>query len=100
MTVLQKNALDKIKKIHVLSRKLNGKTKSRHEKKLLDLMRKHIDEIEDLHKTKNAHFLVETGDLIILCFEILLENDCSIDETVELCFNRYNNKIKQLLKKS
>ena len=99
MAVLHKNALRQIQKIHKLSQRLNGKAKSLHEKKLLSLMREHIDEIGSLYKSKRSHYLVEVGDLIILCFEILIENKRSIDDTINLCIKRYNKKITELLRK-
>jgi hypothetical protein len=99
MTVFRKKALKQIRKIHELSQRLNGRTKSRHEKKLLSLMREHLDEIESLYKLKKSHYLIEIGDLIILCFEMLIENKCSMDKTIELCIRRYDKKITQLLKK-
>ena len=60
---------------------------------LLELMCKHIEEIEQLKAKGDKHYVVETGDLIILCFEMLLENQASIDETLETCFKRYEDKL-------
>ncbi|MDP8264011.1 MAG: hypothetical protein P9M12_00835 [Candidatus Aceula lacicola] len=100
MNVFTKKASDEIKKIHRLSRHCNGKEKKKHEKKLLTLMRKHVDEIEGLYQNKDKHFLIETGDLIILCLEMFLENKVSADQVMEQCFNRYQKKLKSLMRKS
>ncbi|HNV24497.1 MAG TPA: hypothetical protein PKH98_06380, partial [Candidatus Omnitrophota bacterium] len=87
-------ALKQIKYIHRLSRQLNGKKKSSHEKKILCLMRQHIDEITNLYQIKNMHYLIETGDLLILCLEILIENKRSINAVFGRCINRYDKKIQ------
>jgi len=88
----------RLKAIHKLSRKYNGQKKQQHEKKLLFLMREHIDEIDLLYKDNDPHCLVEIGDLIILCFEMLLENKHSIDDIVTDCFKRYERKLTSLIK--
>ncbi|MBF0483107.1 MAG: hypothetical protein HQL25_00210 [Candidatus Omnitrophica bacterium] len=95
--MIKNKSLARIKAIHQLSRQYNGKTKGAHQKKLLQLMREHIDEIEELAAAKNKHFLIETGDLIILCFELLLENRTEIDEVIVECFGRYEKKLKSLI---
>jgi len=98
--VLTKKALARIKKVHQLSRKYNGPSQGQHLAKLLLLMRKHAQEITLLHRKKDLHYLIEVGDLLILCFEILLENRRSIDATARLCFTRYEKKLTQLLARS
>ena len=65
---------------------------------LLELMRHHIDEIEELFKKKDNHFMVETGDLAVLCYELMLENGGSIDDILMRCFDRYDRKLESLLK--
>ena len=90
-------ALERIREIHKLSSKYNAKVKCEHMRRLLDLMKDHIEEIEELYQKGNRHFLVETGDLIILCLEVLLEREASIDEIFEKCFHRYEKKLKELI---
>lgn len=46
----------------------------------------------------DAHYLVETGDLIILCLEILIENNQSPDRILSRCYDRYKKKLTTLLK--
>ncbi len=95
--IIKEKALERIQDIHKLSSLYNEKVGKEHQERLLELMRKHIDEIEELFASKDKHALVETGDLIILCFEILLEHGASIDEIVEKCFGRYERKLGELL---
>ncbi|MDD3375113.1 MAG: hypothetical protein PHY73_05260 [Candidatus Omnitrophica bacterium] len=99
MKVFTKQALDEIKKVHSLSRQYNDKKKKSHETKLLSLMRKHVGEIEDLYQSQDKHFLIETGDLAVLCLEIFLENKISADEVIMQCFDRHQKKLKSLIEK-
>jgi hypothetical protein len=95
--VIKVPALERIKGIHKLSLQYNGRTDGAHQKRLLELMRSHIDEIEDLVNNGNDHFLTETGDLAVLCFELLLENNIKIDDILLKCFERYEKKLKDLI---
>ncbi len=97
-SVIKKKSLERIKNIHKLSRLYNRKLKNNHKKRLLELMKEHIEEIEELSKKNNKHYLTETGDLIILCFGVLLENNISIDKTLLQCFKRYEAKLPKLIK--
>lgn len=96
--VLQKKSLARTKNIHELSRLYNKKLKNNHKKRLLELMREHIEEITKLSNKNNRHYLTETGDLIILCFELLLENNVSINKVLLKCFKRYETKLPKLIK--
>lgn len=95
---LTKSAVDEIKVIQDLSQKLARIKDKSHSDILLELMRKHIDEILLLYKNKDKHYLVETGDLLILCLELLLENRRSPDSIMSVCYRRYRRKLKRLLK--
>lgn len=97
--VLTKSALDEIIKIHQLSRRCNGLRQKEHLAKLLKLMRSHAKEITELYRKGDPHYLTEVGDLMILCFELLLENKKSIDATARSCFGRYEKKLTHLLKR-
>ena len=97
-SVLSKNAKQRVTQIHLLSKLINGKTKKAYERKLLSLIDKHAVEIRDLHQKKDKHFLIETGDLAILCFELLKENRKNLDQVLEVCFDRYDQKLLQLKK--
>ncbi len=95
--VLGNSSLERIKSIHKLSRIYNRRFRISHEKQLLKLMKKHIEEIEQLSEQGKPHYLTETGDLIILCFEILLEKGISVDKTLFHCFERYEKKLSALM---
>lgn len=95
--VIYAQALERIKKIHQLSTRVNGGSGARHQQRLLELMRDHVAEIQDLVTAQNDHYLVETGDLLILCFELLLEGQADIDAVIEKCFGRYERKLSQLM---
>lgn len=95
--VIYGEALERIKNIHRLSQAYNGSEGNTHNNKLLELMRHHIDEIEELYKDHNPHYLTEVGDLMILCCEMLLENKESVDDIFIKCFGRYETKLNQLL---
>jgi hypothetical protein len=97
ITVFSSRAKARIKKIHSLSRAYNRRVRCPHQKRLLTLMRHHIDEIETLFKQKNPHALVETGDLVVLCLEMLLEHGASLDEMTSRCFDRYDKKLGELM---
>ncbi|MCM8814659.1 MAG: hypothetical protein NC937_03490 [Candidatus Omnitrophica bacterium] len=93
--VFSKDTLERIKKIHNLSLRVNT---NNHRKKLLGLAQKHIKEINQLYSEKNPHADIETGDLAVLCFELILESGKNPDEVLEKCFERYEKKLNELLK--
>ncbi|MBF0253099.1 MAG: hypothetical protein HQL29_04710 [Candidatus Omnitrophica bacterium] len=92
--VIKANAAERIEGIHKLSEKYNRATGKDHADRLLEMIGKHSVEIKELHDKKDKHSLIETGDLIILCFEYLLENGASIDDVIAKCFERFETKIK------
>ncbi|HOL50073.1 MAG TPA: hypothetical protein PLW07_05795 [bacterium] len=95
--IFRKKALEKIKQIHRLSLLVN---KQNHRKKLLHLANKHIIEIEQLYSKKDPHADIETGDLAVLCFELILESNRNLDEVLEKCFSRYEKKLNMLAEQS
>lgn len=97
--ILSKKALQRLEAIHKLSQEYNRKLKKDHRNRLIELMKEHAGEIEELFRQDNPHYLTETGDLIILCLELLLENNQPIDEIMEKCFQRYEKKLPILLRK-
>ena len=96
-TVIQKDALQRIKAIHKLSEGYNRTLSTDHSLKLIELIKEHAQEIQQLHKECNGHYLTETGDLVMLCFELLLEKQASIDEIMNKCFKRSETKLSRLL---
>ncbi|MCK5215495.1 MAG: hypothetical protein KAR05_09090 [Candidatus Omnitrophica bacterium] len=98
--VVNEESLNRIKTIHQMSEEFNARQSYSHQKRLLELMESHVEEIKELVEAKNDHFLVETGDLLILCLEMLFEHGQSIDEMMLLCFKRYEKKLSGLLRES
>jgi hypothetical protein len=94
---LTNHAREEIKNIHSLSKRYNGK-KRQHSEVLLDLVKKHAGEIDKLYKKKDKHFTTEVGDLLILCYELLIEKRTDPDKVMGLCYTRYRKKLKELLK--
>jgi len=95
--VFSKKALESIKKIHNLSSIVNAKD---HREKLLHLAEKHIIEIRRLYSKNDPHADIETGDLAILCFELILESKKNPDEILQVCFDRYERKLDLLKEKN
>lgn len=83
-------ALEQITKIHQLSQKKNA---NNHTKVLLDFIEKHAQEIRELYEQGNKHYLTETGDMIVLCLELLLEKNSLPDEIIEKCYERFLKKL-------
>ncbi len=59
-------------------------------------MKDHVDEIIDLYQEGNDHYRIETADLIILCFELLILEQRNIDEVFAKCLPRFYKKLNQL----
>ena len=95
MTDYSKNELQAI---HSSSRRLNRLVKKDHEQALLKMMQEHIKEIKARHAKGDEHYLIETGDLIVLCLELIKEAKASVDETLFKCYPRFHNKLQQLIK--
>ncbi len=92
--VIAQEALDRLRRIHALSARMNSPAGVAHEERILSFIRKHVDEIEPLLKHDRAHALVETGDLVVLCLELLLENGADIDAVLRKCFVRFERKLE------
>lgn len=91
-------AFERIRNIHQLSIRYNQLTRYPHRKRLLDLVSKHAEEIRDLCEKGDLHYVVESGDLAILCFELMLEEGRSPDEVIAQCFRRYEDKLNFLIR--
>lgn len=94
---LTKFALRELKTIHDYSKKYNKLKGKNHARILLQLMEDHIDEISQRHKNMDSHYLIETGDLLILCFELLKEARRSPDVILSMCYKRYHKKFDNFL---
>jgi phosphoribosyl-ATP pyrophosphohydrolase len=85
---------DRIQHITTLSRQVNGNDKQ----KILDMIKEHTKEIQHLYNENNTHWAIETADLIVLCYELLLMEDMDIDEVFNKCLPRFDKKLNQMLK--
>lgn len=82
----------KIKKIISLSEELGTDSF-----KIISMMKHHTTEIYELFEKNDKHFAVETGDLVVLCLELLIREGYSIDEIMDKCYLRFDKKLKELL---
>mgnify|MGYP001005871848 CR=1 FL=1 len=98
--IMDAQALERIRAIHQQSAEFNRLVKKPHDERLLELMRKHVEEIQELRNLGDPHYLVETGDLLILCYELLIEGGASIDEVTRQCFERYERKLAHLIEEA
>lgn len=86
-----------IKTIHSYSKRYNKLKKKNHANALFNLTDKHVKEIKQLYRKKDKHYIIETGDLLILCFEIIEEAGCSSNIVLAKCYKRYHNKLTRLI---
>lgn len=84
--------------IHGNSKRLNRLVKKDHAQALLDMMRHHADEIKELHDQKDKHYLIETGDLIVLCLELIRQAKQDPDAILFQCYPRFHKKLSRLIK--
>jgi len=98
--VLHKTALARIRNIHRLSREYNRLVGTPHDQRLFDMLNHHVEEIRALHRHKDPHYLTETGDLLILCCEILLESGESLDAVLQKCLERFEHKLTGLIREA
>ena len=89
--------LGRIERIHALSKSYNETARETHSEKLIKLAEEHIEEIKELHGKEDPHYLTETGDLLILCLESLMEGGAPVNETVLKCCKRYEDKLSRLI---
>ena len=82
----------KLKEITELSNKINKNDTH----KILDMIKEHIVEIEELYNDKNDHWTIETADLIILCYELLIMENKDMEDVFNRCLPRFDVKLKRL----
>jgi len=92
MEILQDEFYLKLKEITELSRKVNNNDMD----KILIMMKDHVQEITERYHAHDVHYCIETADLIVLCFELLLANGKDIDDVFNRCLPRFDTKLKQL----
>lgn len=86
--------LASLENITSLSEKVNGNDK----KKIFEMIKDHSIEIQELYTKQNSHWAVETADLIVLCFELLVSEDIDINKKFEMCLPRFYKKLNERLK--
>ena len=82
----------RLKEIADLSNKINREDNN----KIIGYIKEHIEEIEELYKEKNEHWTIETADLIVLCYELLILENKDIDEVFSKCLPRFDVKLRRL----
>jgi hypothetical protein len=92
MNTLQSQFKKKLIEISNLSDKINKQDKT----KIIKLIKEHIKEIEESYKKNDEHWTIETADLIILCYELLILEKKDIDNIFNKCLPRYDVKLKRL----
>jgi hypothetical protein len=92
MEILQDEFYLKLKEITELSRKVNNNDMD----KILIMMKDHAEEITERYHAHDDHYSIETADLIVLCFELLLANGKNIDDVFDRCLPRFDMKLKRL----
>lgn len=95
MKVFHEDFIEGLEEIVNLSRKVNGEDRE----KIFSMINEHIEEIYTLYHERDKHWAVETGDLIILCLELLLLENKDIDEILSRCSLRFKTKLNSLLSK-
>lgn len=92
MQILKDEFKSKLIEIANLSNKIN----KNDNRKILELMKEHIEEIEERYNNNDEHWAIETVDLIVLCFELLLLENKDIDDVFDRCLPRFDVKLKRL----
>lgn len=64
----------------------------------MQLIKAHAKEIEELYYANNEHWTIETADLIILCYELLILENKDINNVFQECLPRYDKKFRKLIK--
>jgi len=91
MKSLNDNFYKQIDRITQLSKKVNKNNKE----KIFNMIKEHSIEIEELYNENNKHWAVETADLIVLCFELLILENIDINSNFNKCFPRFFKKLEE-----
>jgi len=94
MLTLHNEFRDKLYQITNLSMKVNKNDKQ----KIMNMIKDHVEEIETLYNSNNDHWSIETADLIVLCYELLIMQDKDIDDVFSRCLPRFDKKLSMLEK--
>jgi hypothetical protein len=82
-------------KLHEIT-KLSAKINKNDNQKIIDMMVDHIAEINTRYHNQDDHWAIETADLIVLCYELLLLENKDIDNVFNKCLPRFDVKLKRL----
>lgn len=93
MLTLHNEFKEKILHITELSQKVNKNDKQ----KIFEMIYEHIKEIEELYNENNNHWIIETADLIILCYELLIMDDIDVDAAFTKALPRFDRKLTKLI---
>ena len=93
MITLQKDFKNKLIEIMEMSRRINNNDKQ----KILNMMKEHVDEIDERYNNQDEHWAIETADLIVLSYELLLMENKVIDYVFSRCLPRFDIKLNRLL---
>lgn len=86
-----------LSEIHALSQRINSSEGSGHRDVLIKFIRTHSDEINTLFCKGDPHAVIETGDLAVLCLELIMESGRDPDEILNICYSRFINKLRSIL---
>jgi|GEM_PF-1137743 len=92
MLTLHNEFRNKLQQITELSSRVNNNDKQ----KILDMMKEHVQEIQELCNENNDHWAIETADLVVLCYELLIMEDMDIDDVFIRCLPRFDKKLAKL----
>jgi len=92
MLTLHNEFKTKLQQITELSNRVNNNDKQ----KILDMMKEHVQEIQELYSENNDHWAIETADLVVLCYELLIMEDMDIDDVFTKCLPRFDKKLTKL----
>ena len=84
--------------IHGYSWQHNKLLNRDHSRALLDMMKEHVTEIKWRYGLDDKHYLVETGDLIIICLNLIKQSKQSPDRILNKCYGRFHKKLPSLIK--
>jgi len=60
------------------------------------MIKEHVVEIEERYNNNDEHWAIETCDLIVLCYELLLLENKDIDDVFNRCLPRFDVKLRRL----
>ena len=96
MKILQQDFLTELENNSNISEKVNASNKQ----KILEMTKVHSEKITELYFLKDDHWVIETADLIILCFQLLLNENKDINSVFEKGIPRFYKKLDEIRKQN